>query len=411
MPETHTITRLGHAGDGIADTAGGPVIVPLALPGEAVRPRTDGGAPEIVLASSQRQTPVCRHFGVCGGCVAQHMAPALYAQWKRDLVVTALSQQQIEADVAPLRTIPPASRRRATLTARRSGGGITLGYHIAGSHDLVAISDCAVLRPGIVRRLEGLRALAQILSPARDDLRLSLLDDDGRGLDVAVEGGKASLSPAERGQIAEIAGAHGFLRVVVAGAEVVRHATPRIACSGVEVTPPPGGFLQATAESEAAMVAIIATATAKARHVADLFAGVGTFTLPIARHAAVTAVDSDKAALAALDLAARHAQGLRPITTRVRDLMREPLSPKELEPFDAVILDPPRAGAKGQAERLARSKVALVIAVSCNPATAARDLRTLLDGGYGLESITPIDQFLWSAHVEVVAVLRRKTRR
>lgn len=406
MPDHVTIQRLGHEGDGMADTPAGAVAVPFALPGEEVAIDADGRLLSVQTASPDRQTPPCRHFGTCGGCVAQHMSPALYQTWKRDLLLSALRQQDVDTEVAPLVTVGAGTRRRAVLTALRARSEIRLGYHARRSHDLIAIDQCPVLSPAIVTRFEALRLLARVLIADEDGVRLTVVDC-GRGLDVAVAGSVRKVDAEVRTRIAEIASAHGFLRVVVLGDEVVRTGPPSVNAGGVAIIPPPAGFLQAVVEIEAAMAAVIVKAAGKARRVADLFAGVGAFTFPLAARAAVTAMDSDKAALAALDAARRQAQGLKPIDMRVRDLMREPLSPKELEGFDMVVLDPPRAGAKAQAERLARSKVPVVVAVSCNPATLARDLRILVDGGYKLASATPFDQFLWSAHVEAVAVLRR----
>ena len=405
MPDAETldIVALGAQGDGIAETGQGPRYVPFVLPGERVR-ATDGGLPEIFSAPSpDRIAPVCRHFGVCGGCVAQHMSASLYAEWKRNIVVEAFRQRGLEPDIGALVHVPPASRRRAVLTAHRAGSDIVLGYHRRASHDVFQMAECPVLEPDIVRRLPGLRALAVAL-PARES-RITVLHTRA-GLDVAVEASARS-SPALLSHLAQVAAEHGFARVVIDGETVVQRASPVLDLDGVALAPPPGIFLQAVQHAEAAMIAHVRDAAGKSKRIADLFCGLGTFTFALARRARVLAMDSDARAIAALGDAVRHAQGLKPIEMRVRDLFRDPLSPRELEGFDTIVFDPPRAGAKAQAEALAKSRVSTVIAVSCNPATLARDTRALVDGGYRIASVVPIDQFLYSAHVEVVATLHR----
>jgi 23S rRNA (uracil1939-C5)-methyltransferase len=365
---------------------------------------TDGDLPQITSAPSpDRIAPVCKHFGVCGGCVAQHMRASLYAEWKRNIVVEAFRQRGLEPEIAPLQSVPSASRRRAVLTARREGNGVVLGYHRRGSHDVFAMEECPVLEPDIVRRLPGLRALALALSVRES--RISVLHTRA-GLDVAVEASARS-SPALLSHLAQIAAEHGFARIAIDGDTVVQRTSPVLDLSGVALIPPAGAFLQAVRHAEETMVARVLGAASKSKRVADLFCGLGIFTFALARRARILSADSDARAIAALGDAIRHAQGLKPIEMRVRDLFRDPLSPRELDGFDAVVFDPPRAGAKAQAEALAKSRVPTVIAVSCNPATLARDARALVDGGYRIDSVGPIDQFLYSAHVEVVATFHR----
>jgi 23S rRNA (uracil1939-C5)-methyltransferase len=407
MAEARTlaIDRLGAQGDGIADTAAGPVFVPFALPGERFRIDPGGDAHIDGAPSPDRQPAPCRHFGTCGGCVAQHMAPALYAGWKRGIVVEALRQHGIAAEVAPLVALGPGTRRRAVLTASRTPDGAILGYHQRRSDALVAITECPLLVPAIATRLPALSSVAAALG-GTGEARLSVLATDA-GLDVAIAADRVAAGPAAAMRLAKAAAAAGISRVTLNGQPMVETGRPVLDVSGVAVTPPPGGFVQAAQASEAAIARLVTAAAGKARRVADLFAGAGTLTFPLARTARVLAVDSDAPAIAALAAAARHARGLKAIETRMRDLFREPLSPRELDGFDAAVFDPPRAGAKMQAERLARTQIPVVIAVSCNPGTLARDLRALADGGYHIESVTQVDQFLWSAHVEVVAVARR----
>jgi 23S rRNA (uracil1939-C5)-methyltransferase len=288
---------------------------------------------------------------------------------------------------------------------RRQGQRIVLGYHRRRSRDLVDIAECPVLVPAIAAQFPALRAVAAAM-PGRE-MRLSVLSTPA-GLDVAVTGGSAASRPAVVAALGRIALEHRFARIAVDGEVVIARAPPALSHGGVDAVPPPGAFVQAVEAAEQEMARIVMAALgSKPRRIADLFCGIGTFTFALARVARVLAVDGDAAAIAALGAAVRGARGLKPIETRVRDLFREPLSPRELDGFDAAVLDPPRAGARAQAEQLARSKVPTVVAVSCDAGTLARDVRILADGGYAIEGVTPIDQFLFSAEIEAVAVLRR----
>src|SRR5262245_4194146 len=402
--EAFEVVRLGARGDGIAEAAGGPCYLPFALPGERVRVDR-AGLPHLLSAPSpERCAPRCRHFGVCGGCVAQHMAQRLYAEWKRGIVVDALHKRGLHAEVAPLRSIAPGSRRRAVMTGRCAAGEIRLGYHPRDSDATFQVKECPVLVPEIVAALPALREI--VAATAQRQVRLTVLATQ-TGLAVAVAASRSLDAPLAM-RLAQIAAAEPRLARVSLDAQAVsQRAAPRLSFAGVEVCPPPGAFVQAVAEAEDAIAEEVAAATAQVRRAADLFCGVGTLTFRLARAAAVAAYDSDAAALKALRAGARHAKGLKPIEAKLRDLMREPLSARELDGFDAVIFDPPRAGAMAQAGALARSRVPIVVAVSCAPGTLARDLRILIDGGYRLQRLVPIDQFLFSAHVEAVAYLSR----
>lgn len=408
------ITRLGAQGDGVADDgAGQSLFVPFTLPGERVRVAALAGATaqpvEIVEPSAQRVTAACRHFTRCGGCQMQHLAVDAYRVWKRQLVIDALAQRGISAEVAPLAGGAPGERRRAVLSARWAREP-RLGFHAAASHDLVDIGECPVIAPRLEVLLPDVRRLLALLPRWDEEARVVLLAADN-GIDVAIEAPKGAATPGAEAlsQIAAAAtAARGIVRVTLSGEPIFQRELPVVAAGNARVAPPPGVFLQASRSAERLMADLAAAALPKrAKRVADLFCGIGAFTFRLAERAQVSAIDSDARAVGALQAAARGAAGLKPIEARVRDLFREPLSRKELEGFDAAVLDPPRAGAKAQAEMLAKSKVPLVVAVSCNPATLARDLRLLMDGGYRLEQVTPVDQFHWSAHVEAVAVLRR----
>lgn len=407
MSEIVTISGLGAEGDGVATTtAGAQVFIAQALPGETWRVE-EGYPPEPVTLLPERRRAPDPDDEPCGGCIARHMPLPMYGAWKRDLLVRALRSQGIDTDVAPLITVPEHTRRRATFNAQRIRGVMRIGYHGRRSHDLVSAEDCPVLDMRIVALLPALAELAGIVVAGRDETTRVAITLTDTGADIDVEGSERALDATARSLIGKIAATAKLARVSVGGAPVIERQAPVLHFAGKAVTPPPGAFLQAVPEAEQAMIDLVTAAVGKSKRVADLFSGLGTLTLPIAQKARVAAFDSDRTAIAALDDALRRNQGLKPVTTQARDLFRDPLAPMELKDFDAVVLDPPRAGAKAQCERLVQSKVKRVVMVSCNPATLARDLRILIDGGFRLDAITPIDQFLYSPHLEAVAVLTR----
>jgi 23S rRNA (uracil1939-C5)-methyltransferase len=403
-----TISRLGAQGDGIAETAEGPVYVPFTLPGERVLADVEkgrGALVDLLLRSQDRATPICRHFGVCGGCALQHLESNAYLEWKRQRVMDALRSEGLDTPVEPVRAFGPHTRRRAAFAAIKSASGLALGYRRAQSHNVVDLAECPVLLPRFEAALPALRSLIDALLRS-GEARITVTACDN-GLDVDIEKMMGRLRPftAAHGKAAEAA---GIIRLTAGGDPLFSIAPPRVTLSGVTVELPPGAFLQASSEAETAMADIAMEALGKARKVADLFCGLGTFSFAMGRRASVTAVENDRPLLFALDAASRRAQGIKPIRALARDLMREPLSAAELNAYDAVLFDPPRAGALAQASALAKSRVPIVIAMSCNPASFARDARALLDGGYTLQRVAPIDQFVFSPHVELVAILGRK---
>ena len=406
MSEIVTITGLGAEGDGAATTAGGAqIFIPQALPGEKWR-FEEGYAAEPEDLLLDRRRPPDPNDEPCGGCVARHMPLAMYRDWKVEFLVRALRQHGVAAEIQPLVAVPEHSRRRATFNARRETGAVRIGYHGRRSHDLVAADDCPVLDARIVALLPALADLASVAMSGTDTTRVVVTMTD-TGADVDVEGDETGLTARLRTRISDIAEMARLARVSIGGMPVIVRQAPVLHFAGKAVTPPPGVFLQAVPQAEEAMIDLVTAGIGKSKTVGDLFCGLGTLTLPIARKARVMAFDSDRAAIDALNEAQRKNQGLKPITAQVRDLFSDPLAPLEMKDLDAVVLDPPRAGAKAQCERLARSKIKRVVMVSCNPATLARDLRILIDGGYRLDAITPIDQFLYSPHLEAVAVLAR----
>lgn len=407
--EDRIVARLGAHGEGILEGSGADVSVPFALPGERVTTGAGSVRQRTGPPSADRIAPVCPHFGTCGGCVAQHMSQALYARWKEAIVRESFTQRGLAAAaIGPLVPCPQASRRRAVLTAQRRMGQVAIGYHARRTHDLVSIQACPVLVPEITRAFGLLGHIVGALGVA--EARLGVLASD-TGLDVAVEADLETPPPAAASEIGRLAGSGSLARVSLNGAPLVQRIRPELDMGGTRVAPPPGAFVQAVAVAETALRERILAAVPKSKRVADLFCGLGAFTYPLARSTRVLAVDSDKPALAAMQEALRHARGIKPVQALLRDLFRDPLSPKELEDVDAVLLDPPRAGAQAQAQALARSTVPAVVYVSCNPATLARDVRLLVDGGYLIESVTPVDQFLYADHVEAICVLRRPGRK
>lgn len=412
MSNRFHIEKLGAQGDGVAATETGQVFVRYALPGETVTAARQKDRAELIAvleSSPLRLEPACRHFGTCGGCAVQHLQPAAYEDWKRQKVVDALRSRGVEAPVAALVPCAPHTRRRVVMAARRTEAGMLLGYHEAMSHRIVPIVECPISRPEIVARLDALRTLAGLVAVSSEPFRLAVTAT-ASGLDVAIEG-SGELADAARLKLSDYAAAAGFARVSVDGEIIVEPKKPVVMFGDIAVAPPPGAFLQATAEAEAAMAALVAGHLAGAKRIADLFCGSGTFALRLASRAEVHAVEADAAALAALDRAFRFATGLRRVATEKRDLFRRPLMVKELDRFDGLVFDPPRAGAEDQVKQLARSAIPAVAAVSCNPTTLARDLAILVAGGYRVTGVTPIDQFLWSPHVEAVALLEKPKRR
>jgi 23S rRNA (uracil1939-C5)-methyltransferase len=413
--ETLTIARLGSGGDGIAETAGGPVYVPFTLPGETVavaRVKNQGTVMSMSVASPERVEPPCAHFGpdgkngTCGGCTLQHASDTLYHDFKRNLVIGALKSKGLTPEVAPLVIARPGERRRVVFTVRKTEKAVLLGFNQAGSHHIVSIDHCPISSDGIISRLDAIRRIAGALATSSEPFRLTVLETS-TGLDLAFEGVK-KISARERHAVTEtVLSLRGIARVSNDGEILIEPQKPEIDFSGVRVFPPAGGFTQATKPAEDAMAELVLAALGKAKRVADLFAGSGTFALRIARQAKVHAVEGDERSLKALDHGARNTQGLKPVTVERRDLFRRPLMVSELKVFDAVVFDPPRAGAEDQCKELARSAVKTIVAVSCNPTSLARDLSILTAAGYRIRMVTPIDQFLWSAHVEVVAVLEK----
>ncbi len=405
-----TIERLGRRGEGVALQEGEPVYVPYGLPGETVLAERDGERAHVVEILSRRADrvpPICPYYGTCGGCAIQTLPSAEYAAWKRGILVAALARAGLEVAVEALVDAHGAGRRRATFHARldERRSPPRVGFMQARAHRIVDLEVCPILAPSMDGALAAARGIAAILSSSGKPLDLlvtateSGLDLDFRGLGRADEAQQRALVAA--------AGRLGLARLSNHGEILIERQAPVLRMGPALVTLPPGAFLQATVAGEEALASRVLAAVGAARNVADLFCGTGTFALRLARGCAVEAYDAEPRAIAALTRAAQSTSGLRQPRAQTRDLVQRPLTAAELAGFAAVVFDPPRAGASAQSAELAKSKVPTVVAVACDPGTFARDAATLVAGGYGLQSVVPIDQFRYSSHVEVVAVFKR----
>ncbi|WP_438986932.1 class I SAM-dependent RNA methyltransferase [Marivivens donghaensis] len=391
-----THTGLGRAEDG--------TMVPRTLPLEEVEVTDDGV--RIVSPSADRVSPPCRHYKSCGGCAMQHASDAFVAAWKASTVERALSAQGIEATIAGTITSPIKSRRRAKLAGRRTKKGTLVGFHARASDTLVEVPDCQLLAPELIATLPALNALTALAASRKAEVAMTVsLSVDGPDIHIQTE---KELTTDLRVDLAQWANEYGIARLVWVDEPVVTIHPPRQDFGGSLVVPPPGAFLQATKHGEKALQDAVSAIVGDADKVVDLFAGSGTFTLPLARKASVHAVEGVREMMDALDRGWRSTGGLHRVSVETRDLFRRPLLPDELNEFDAIVIDPPRAGAEAQVAEIAESKVATVAMVSCNPVTFARDARTLIDAGFALGPVTVVDQFRWSHHTEVVAAFTRK---
>jgi len=412
--EQLVIDHVGHRGDGVGVADGESVYVPYTLGGETVEVESVAGHPDrrrllaVERASPERITPFCPHFAICGGCAIQHWETERYRAWKRDIVIATLAQAKLDCEVSPLIDAHGAGRRRITLHARIGTHDVLkVGFAAANSHDIIPVDRCPILDPGLNGALDAGWALAEPLIKIGKPLDIQITATDG-GLDVDVRG-SGPLPPNTIATLSRVAEQHRLARLTRHGELVLMRTPPTIAVGAAQVTLPPGSFLQATTAGEQTLAALVSGHCARAKHIADLFCGVGPFALRLAAKSRISAFDSDAGAVTALHKAATSTSGLKPIKAEPRDLFRRPLMPQELRDYDAVVFDPPRQGAQAQAVQLAASKVPVVVAVSCTVATFARDARILIDGGYKMESVTPVDQFRHTPHVELVArfVLKR----
>lgn len=417
---TLTVESIGVRGDGIAHLEGETIYIPFAAPGDRVRVRLgarrgEGRVGDLVelLSAGARVSPVCPHFGRCGGCALQHLDDAAYRRVKESQIVTALMRQSVPLPpaMAPLLRLAPQTRRRArfSLRANRAPAASVVGFNARASHEIVDMRSCAVLAAPVLALVAPLRDAIGTVALAGEGAATATLSDSGLDLllDLPAPPTLAALEAlagfAEAQDLARLSWRVGAAETAT---PVAVRRTPRVIFSGVPVDLPVDAFLQASVEAERVLVTEVLAGVGEAQRVLDLYAGLGTFTFALAQKSAVHAVEGSPPAHAALAAAVRRG-GLPRVTSEARDLARRPLLPEELARFDAVVFDPPRAGAAAQCAMLARSRVPRIVAVSCNPASFARDAATLLAGGYRLVDVKPIDQFVWSPHVELIARLER----
>lgn len=395
------IESLTHHGMGRATDGS---LIARTLPGEEVDVQDDGST-RILTPSADRIAAPCRHYKTCGGCAVQHASDAFVAAWKTDIVAKALSGQNLDADIAGITTSPARSRRRARLSGRRTKKGAMVGFHARASDTLIAVPECQLLMPELTALIPTLEALTLIAATRKTEVSF-VVTHSSAGPDVVVQTEKP-LTSELRIELAGFAQTHSLARLVWGDEPVVTLQPPAQPFGRALVVPPPGAFLQATTHAEEVLVAAVKDITRGADRIVDLFAGCGTFALPLAETAEVHAVESEAAMLSALDQGWRVATGLKRISTETRDLFRRPLLPDEFKKIDAAVIDPPRAGAEAQVSELAQGGPPVVAMVSCNPITFARDSRILTQAGYSMGPVQIVDQFRWSTHVEVVAAFTR----
>jgi 23S rRNA (uracil1939-C5)-methyltransferase len=405
-----TIEKLGSEGDGIGRLDGRPVYVAGALPGELVRIAGDPAKPqllEILDPSKDRRTPPCPYFGRCGGCTFQHASPEFMLDWKQREVAFAFSRAGITADINSTIATPAASRRRVIFSAsrNRADGNIDLGFNEHGGATIVNISSCAILLPVLQDQISQLRNLAKTLIRGNEIIQIAVnVCDNGLDTDFHLP---EAISETMTASFVRAMAKTPYLRGCINGEVVFEKEKPQVSFGRATVVLPPRGFLQAVREAESQMAQLVCQHLGGRKRVVDLFSGSGTFSLRLAEHSKVHAVEMEAAALSA-QRAASGLKGLKPVTLEQRDLFDLPLTAKELKPYDGLCLDPPRAGAEDQVIEIAKTNIRSLAYVSCNPATLARDAAQLIAGGFSLQRVVPIDQFVYSPHIEVVALFNKK---
>ncbi|NNK79173.1 MAG: class I SAM-dependent RNA methyltransferase [Litoreibacter sp.] len=396
MPVTE-IERINLKGEGVSADG---MTIPRTLPGEGIDVAEDGSV-RIITPAPDRVAPPCRHFRSCGGCAMQHASDPFVAAWKTQMIRTGLAARGIDTEIREIHTSPPHSRRRATLHGRRTKKGVLVGFHSRASETLIEVPDCQLLHPEIMTGMPALKALTLFGASRKGEISLAVTCSEA-GLDIDIRDAKP-LEPQQLVELSVLAEKFNLARLCWDG-EVIATRNPPIQTFGTAVVvPPPSAFLQATEHGQVTLQAAVAEVLGTARSVTDLFAGCGTFSLPAANTAEVWALEGDESLIHVLDQAWRKSTGLKKVNAEFRDLFRRPVLPQEFSGQDAVIIDPPRAGAQAQSIELAQSEVPMIAAVSCNPVTFARDAEILIKGGYRLDWVQPVDQFRWSTHVELAA--------
>lgn len=404
------IDHMGAKGDGMAFLEGQRIALPGTLPGERVLASIEGergDCLEVLTPSAARATPTCPHFGTCGGCVVQHWANDSIATWKRARVQTALARAGLAVEVAPTRDGHGAGRRRVTLHVRRKEGASTAGFMRARSHDLIDVDACPLLVPALAPAPDLARGLGHVLRGLEKPLDVQVTATI-EGLDVDLRGA-GRIEEGLRQKLVQFAMQQDLARLTLHGERLIEARVPSVLLEGTGMRAfiPPGSFLQPTATGEALLAELAADALKGAKTVAETFCGLGPFGLRLSRKMKVSAYDSERAAIDCFQRSIRANPGGKPIMAEARDLFRRPLFAPELKAFDAILLDPPRQGAEAQMREVAKSKLERIAYVSCDPESFARDAKLAMDAGFKLKSVTPVDQFKYSAHVELVAAFSR----
>lgn len=400
----YIVDRLGQLGDGIIDTPNGEIFAPFTLPGEHIEGNVENGrvnSPKIIKPVSDRIKPACKHFKSCGGCSLQHASDTVISDWKIRKTQDALSQVNLHPEFRPIINSKAGSRRRATFAAKRTKKGALVGFHGRASDVIIEISECPISDPILLSGMPAFSQFAILGSSRKAVLRISATVS-GNSLDVKIDNGK-KLSATEISKFAQICNQFKILRLMWNDDVIAQSNPPSQKMGLADVIPPSGAFLQATKSGEAALIKTVLEIIGPSKRVVDLFAGCGTFALPISSKATVHALEGDVNMIAALDSGWRAAGGLHDIKSEARDLFRRPLMPDEFKKIDAIVIDPPRAGAVSQVVEIAKANVGRIAFVSCNPATFARDASILCNNGYNLDWVQVIDQFLWNPHIELVA--------
>jgi 23S rRNA (uracil1939-C5)-methyltransferase len=396
----YKVESLGLKGDGLVRAGDLVLAVPKVLAGEEID-LSMGKLTRVVTASPERIAPFCKHYDRCGGCKFQHWQLDKYQTWKRNLLIDALAAKGLNPEVGAIIDAHGDGRRRVSLHVREVDGVWAAGFMEQKSHDLIAIDQCPVLVPA----LQNAMPLAAAFGLPMGDCDVAITAADS-GLDVSVKAERKAV-PRRMEVLTDIVRKHGIQRLTINGEIFVATTAPTMQIGKVIVGLPVTSFLQATLKGEDTLASLVMGHVKGSKHVADLFCGIGPFAFRIAGKAKVYAADNDKLAIANLQVAVKNTQGLKPLKAEARELFREPLTPLELNVFDAVVVDPPRAGAEAQARSLAKSKVKRVVMVSCDVMAFARDAAILVAGGYQFKSVTPVDQFKWTGHLEMVGLFER----
>ncbi|MCC3861314.1 23S rRNA (uracil(1939)-C(5))-methyltransferase RlmD [Pseudemcibacter aquimaris] len=413
-----TINEIGGRGDGLAEVDGKTIYIPYTVPGDVIDAKIQGSKGKlrhIHQKSTERAEPICKHFGKCGGCLLQHINADYYKNWKEGLIRTALAHQgSKDADIAPIKVSPMGSRRRTTFQAiGRGNGNIVFGYAEKGSHNLIDVFECPILAPELVALIGPIKKLISGILDKKEKMSVSLTLAEN-GIDMMLKG-KGDPSLNLRMDLAEFAEKHDLARISWFDTKLKKgqyellaeRKKPYVTFEGNKVYFPSGSFLQATQQGQDALINAMLDGIGDASKVVDLFSGCGTFSIAAANSSNVHAVENNEEMLTALKLSANQMTGIKKVTTELRDLFKRPLLPHELNEFDAAIIDPPRAGAKHQMEEIIKSDIQKLVMISCNPITFSRDVQSLIDAGFEMGAVTPVDQFLYAPHLEIVSVFTR----